>query len=146
MPDISEVATNLHRLSNVLGRVADRTLQDEYGLGMSQFKILWILRKHGEGVLQTNIADWCNQTEAAISRQINLLKRDKLIEKIVDPKNRRNHIIHLSNKGREFADEAMGLLVKEYKPLFSVLTKSQQDVLNQLLEKVFFKVVKSFDH
>lgn len=143
MPDISEVATNLHRLSSVLGRVAERTLQDEYGLGMSQFKVLWILRKHSEGVLQTNIATWCSQTEAAISRQVNLLKRDKLIEKRTDPKNRRNHIICLSAKGEQFANEAMDVLIKEYKPLFAVLSASEQQTLNEMLEKVFITTVKT---
>jgi DNA-binding MarR family transcriptional regulator len=143
MSDISQLATNIHRLSNVLGKVGDRTLQDGYGFGISQFKIIWMLHHHSEGVLQTTIASWLTQTEAAVSRQIGLLNDDGLIKKHVDPQNRRNHVIMLSNKGKALADDAMKSLVKEYKPYFAGLSAAEQDVLNAMLEKVFFAVVSS---
>ncbi len=143
MSDISTLATNVHRLSTVLGRIGDHTLQDCCGFGISQFKILWMLSIHEEGVLQTTIASWLNQTEAAVSRQVGLLKEEGLITKQVDPANRRNHVIVLSAKGSEFAENAMKALVKEYKPYFGALTTAEQDTLNSLLEKVFFAVMKS---
>lgn len=142
MSDISKLATNIHRLSNVLGRIGDRTLQDGYGFGISQFKIIWVLHQHSEGVLQTTIASWLNQTEAAVSRQVGLLHEDGLIEKHVDPDNRRNHVIALSQKGKDLADDAMGALVSAYQPYFADLTLTEQDGLNNLLEKVFFAVIR----
>lgn len=141
MADVSDIATSVHRLSNVLGKVADRSLQKTYGFGMSQFKILWILRKHSEGVQQTNIADWLNLTEAAVSRQIRLLKAEKLIEKRVDSKNRRNSVIILSPGGRKFAEAAMKVLVKEYEPFFADLTQKQRGNLCGMMEGAFYKVV-----
>ena len=144
MSDIALIATNLHRCSSVLGRIADRKLQDEYDLGMSQFKILWMLKKHESGVLQTTIASWLSQTEAAVSRQIGVLKGEGLIEKKTDPKNRRNHIIVLTREGNNFAEEAMQMLVKEYKPLFNKLTNKEQEALNGMLEKVFFTACEYF--
>ena len=140
MSDISELTTNIHRLSNVLGKVADRALQDNCGYGMSQFKILWMLHQHQEGVLQTTIASWLNQTEAAVSRQIRLLKKEGLIDKQVDPENRRNHIIMLSSDGKKFAEEAMELLVREYAPFFESLGKGECAALSAKLEKIFFTV------
>jgi DNA-binding MarR family transcriptional regulator len=143
MSDLSDLTTNIHRLSTVLGRVADRTLQDAYGIGMSQFKILWVLNKHQEGVLQINIASWMSQTEAAISRQVKLLADDGLIHKTVDPKNRRNHIIQLSVEGKRFADEAMDLLVKNHKPYFAFLSSDEKKALNAILEKIFLNACKT---
>jgi len=143
MADISEVATNVHRLSTVLGRLADNRLQETYGFGMTQFKIIWMLNKHQDGVIQTTIASWLDQTEAAISRQINLLQAEKLIEMRVDSKNHRNHIIVLSTRGKKFAEGAMKILMKEYKPLFSGLTSQEQEILSRLLEKIFFKACKA---
>lgn len=140
MSDLSEVATNIHRLSTVLGRVADRTLQDSSGYGMSQFKILWMLYKHSEGVLQTNIAGWLNQTEAAVSRQIRLLNDQGLLSVEVDPENRRNHVVVLSETGRLFAQNAMKILLKEYEPFFADLDEKDMQKLNELLEKIFIKV------
>jgi DNA-binding MarR family transcriptional regulator len=141
MSEISEVATNVHRLSTVLGRIGDRVLQDNCGFGISQFKILWMLRTHEKGVLQTTIASWLSQTEAAVSRQIGLLSEENLIEKHVDPLNRRNHVILLSTEGKKFAEGAMKKLVAEYEPYFNVLTEEEQQTLNVLLEKVFYAVV-----
>lgn len=141
MSDTSDLATNIHRLSTVLGKVADTTLQDCCGFGVSQFKILWVLNTHQEGVLQTTIAQWLSLTEAAVSRQICLLDSDGLIDKQVDPDNRRNHIITLSEKGKTFAGNAMSALMKEYSPHFNVLTDKEQVTLNRMLEKIFYSVI-----
>lgn len=142
MSDSSDLATNIHRLSSVLGKVADGRLQECCGFGMSQFKILWMLKTHQEGVLQTTIATWLNQTEAAVSRQVGLLEQDGLIEKTVDQNNRRNHIIMLSEEGKKLANSSMEALVKEYTPHFNVLSKPEQLQLNVMLEKIFYSVVK----
>jgi DNA-binding MarR family transcriptional regulator len=142
MSDFSDLATNIHRLSTVLGRVSDRCLQQDCGFGVSQFKILWILHKHAGGVLQTNIADWLNQTEAAVSRQIGLLEQDGLIKKEVDPKNRRNHLIMLTSEGKKFAEDAMERLLKQYKPYFTQLSDAEIKQLNITLDKIFFAVIK----
>lgn len=143
MSDLSELATNIHRLSTVLGKVADTALQECCGFGTSQYKILWMLHKHPEGVLQTNIAQWLNLTEAAVSRQIALLDSSGLIVKQVDPKNRRNNIIMLSGEGKKCAENAMQSLLKAYGPHFNVLTEKEQSNLNTLLEKIFFNVIKN---
>ena len=140
MADIPELVTNIHRLSIVLGRIGDNALQTDCGYGMSQFKILWVLMTHEEGVLQTTIASWLNQTEAAISRQVGLLDEEGLITKQVDPQTRRNHIVRLSTKGKKLATNAMSVLAKEYKPNFAVLSDNEQELLNALLEKVFYTV------
>lgn len=141
MSDTSDLATNIHRLSMVLGKIADTTLQDCCSFGMSQFKILWMLKTHHDGVLQTTIAQWLNLTEAAVSRQIGLLDSDGLIVKQVDPENRRNHIIMLSEEGKTLAENAMEALINEYSPHFNVLTAQEQAALNVMLEKIFYSVI-----
>jgi len=141
MADIPGLATNIHKTSTVLGRIADATLQESYGQGISQFKIVWMLSKHPEGVLQTTIANWLNQTEAAVSRQVAILKREGLISKRVDPNNRRNHMIALTSNGKAFAEDAMQALVKAYKPCFKALSQTEQTTLNALLEKLFSSAV-----
>lgn len=144
MSDNSELATNIHRLSSVLGKVGDSTLQECCGFGMSQFKILWMLNIHEAGVLQMTIASWLNQTEAAVSRQVALMQQERLIDKEVDPNNRRNHIIKLTSDGKKLAVGSMNALVKEYKPYFSVLSEAEQRQLNTMLEKIFYKVCQEY--
>lgn len=142
MPYSASLATNIHRLSTVLNKHADKALQEACGIGTSQFKILWVLYTHQDGVLQTNIADWLGQTEAAVSRQINLIANEGLIRKKIDKHNRRNHVILLTKSGKNYAQHAMEVITQEYRPYFSVLTVDEQRVLNDMLEKVFQEVVK----
>lgn len=62
----------LHHLGTALDRQSDLLLQDKFGLGFSQFKIMLAL-KQKDGVQQKQIAHTLGQTEASISRQIKLL-------------------------------------------------------------------------
>ena len=87
------------------------------------------------------ISDWLGQTEAAVSRQINLIASEGLIRKKIDKHNRRNHVILLTKSGKNYAQHAMEVITQEYRPYFSVLTINEQRVLNEMLEKVFQEVV-----
>ena len=51
-------------------------------------------------------------------------------------------MIMLTDEGKKFAGNAMDVLLKEYKPYFSVLSESEQDSLNTMLEKIFYAVIK----
>lgn len=145
MSDTSELATQIHRLDTVLGKVADTALQNTCGFGLSQYKILWMLKTHREGVLQTTIAKWLNLTEAAVSRQMRVLENDGLIDRQTDPENRRNNNITLTIKGKKLAATAKHLLIEEYEPHFAVVTARERTELNRLLEKIFYSVVKKIE-
>jgi DNA-binding MarR family transcriptional regulator len=137
------IATNIHRLSMIMGRITDGALQNRYGFGLSQYKILWALYTHTEGVRQSDIAAWLNLTEAAVSRQMKNMGEQELIESHVDDQNRRSHIVCLTEKGRQFAAEAMKTLGQAYEQHFAVLSASEQAQLADLLQRLFGAVVKA---
>lgn len=129
----------VHHLSFVIDRQSDQVLRERLGVGFSQFKILTALRQR-EGIQQKQIANYLGQTEAGISRQIGYMgDRGWLISK-VNPYNRREHIIVLTDKGTRLAAAAMNTLNQYHAPMFARLTERQQaqlaDILNTMHEQV----------
>ncbi len=130
------IKTNLgyliHHLSFVLDRQSDQLLQERYDIGFSQFKILMALKWH-TNVQQRQIAEYLGQTEASVSRQIKILADRHLIQTLISPDNRRQHITRLTARGEHLADEAMSALNDYHNPMFSRLSVAQQEALTGIL-------------
>ena len=144
---IVQIISGIHRLSSVTGRITDHVLQKQFGFGMTQFKIIWVLYNHRDagGVRQSDIAMWLNQTEAAISRQIRPMSRKKLLASSVDPKNRRSHIVRLTDEGEQLAEAGIGVIVHEHLPYFNRLTSVQQADLAAMLQSLFIGACEHID-
>lgn len=121
-----------NHVASVMAKQADQTLQEELGLGLSQFKILMVLQKT-ERVQQRFIADSLGQTEASISRQIQLLQEKGLLTSKRDPKNLRQHITVPTAKGFEITKTAMTILADQMQPdLDSMGQPAYQQLMNNL--------------
>lgn len=125
----------LHHISSVLARQSDQILQEQLGIGFSQFKLLLILEQ-STGVQQKHIAQKLGQTEASISRQIKILHDSGLVTSQVSPNNRREHITRLTPKGVKFTDKALEILNNYHAPVFAHLSDKQQQQLQELLASV----------
>lgn len=121
-----------HHISFVIARQSDQILQEQLGIGFSQFKILLMLQ-NGVGIQQKQIAQMLGQTEASISRQIKLLSDQGMLTSEVSPQNRREHITRLTGKGIRISDKAMEILNNYHAPIFSRLSERQQHQLRELL-------------
>ena len=126
----------LHKIGAMMEHVSDHVLFDEFGIGFSQFKILFTLEHHDSGIQQKEIAAFLGQTEASVSRQIKLLGEARLVsvEKGVDDKKKR--IVTLTNRGRVVAMEAFSVLNAHYTPVLSVLSSKDQEIFANYLSKV----------
>jgi len=131
----SLIHTLLHHLSAVLARESDQILQEQLGIGYSQFKILRVLATN-PAAQQRHIAYELGQTEASVSRQIKLLRAKDLIETHIRPANRREHVTRLTPKGQQLV-EAAGQALAQYQTisLEHMPTKHQAQLL-ELLSKV----------
>lgn len=117
-------ATNLaylfQHLAAVMGRQSDQVLQEQLGIGLSQFRILMVLDWNPR-IQQKAIADNLGQTEASISRQIKLLKAKKLLVTKQDPQNKRRHITAPTPLGMQLTEAASDLLRRSLSPDFASL-------------------------
>jgi DNA-binding MarR family transcriptional regulator len=139
---ISRIATGVHRLSTVLGNASERVIQECCGFGLSQFRVLWVLHTHQEGVQQNVIARWLNLTEAAISRQLQLMKEQGLLTVTVADDDRRSRTVVLTPEGRQFTQNGLNRLVETFAPAFTALSLEQQKQLSESLDTLFYRIVQ----
>jgi DNA-binding MarR family transcriptional regulator len=125
----------LHHLSAVFSRESDQILQEQLGIGLSQFKILSTLVENS-AMQQRHIALQLGQTEASVSRQIKLLQSKGMVETMRNPVNRREHITTLTSRGDRIIDSAQGILANFQASTLSHMAPRQQEILIDLLTKV----------
>src|SRR5665213_2560729 len=114
----------IQHLAAVMGRQADQVLQEQLGIGLSQFKILMVLEWNPR-VQQRTIADSLGQTEASISRQIKLLKAKNLLVTKQDPQNRRKHLTAPTTLGMQLTEAASAIMRRSFGPDFATLGDDQ---------------------
>lgn len=132
MKPTNNIGFLLQHLAFMLARRNDTLLQDNFGVGFSQFKLLMVL-KWKPHIRQKEIASQLGQTEASISRQIKLMLEDGLLQSRQRPENRRERIAVLTPRGERICNEAIEKLDKQQQPMFDSLSSSQQKQLLELL-------------
>lgn len=123
----------LQRLAFLLARQNDQILQEQLGIGFSQFKILMVLGWN-PSVQQRHIARDLGQTEAGISRQIKILKSKGLLTTRINPENRREHITVPTSKGERLTEKALEVLNNYHAPMFALLSERQKEKLVESLK------------
>lgn len=124
-----------------LARQSDQILQEQLGIGFSQYKLMMVLQWNS-GIQQRQIADSLGQTEASISRQIKLMHEDGLLQTVISPSNRREHLTTLTPKGLRMTREAQKLFGKVHSPVFAALNEKQQKQLTDTLKLMHGEVCK----
>lgn len=107
-----------------MGKQSDQVLQEQLGIGLSQYKILMVVEWNPR-VQQKTIADSLGQTEASISRQIKLLKTKGLLQTKIDPQNRRKHITAPTNLGMQITEAATAIMRRSFGPEYSRMGDDQ---------------------
>ena len=114
----------LGHLAEVLAKQYDQVLQEQLGIGLSQYKLLMVLEWNPR-VQQQTIASSLGQTEAGISRQVKLLKSKGLLLTRTDPANRRKHITSPTTLGMQVTEAATAIMRRSFGPEFARLGEDQ---------------------
>jgi DNA-binding MarR family transcriptional regulator len=131
----NEIAKQLHHVVSLLSRESDQMLQEQLGIGLSQYKILITLQKYPE-VQQKVVAKELGQTEASISRQIKLLQQRGMVMSLKNPNNQREHLAGLTMKGARIITAAEKVLASYHQTFFTCLSEKQQQKLSALLSHI----------
>ncbi|MBN2191149.1 MAG: MarR family transcriptional regulator [Candidatus Aureabacteria bacterium] len=100
-----EALLNLLRTASVLSKKGDRFFS-EYGLTMSQFNLLMVLKYSGSACLtQSEIAERLLVNRANVTGLIDRLQKAGLVERTGDRKDRRHYFIMLTPKGGKILDK-----------------------------------------
>lgn len=141
MKPTNNIGYLLQHTASSLARQSDQVLQEQLGIGLSQFKIMMVLRWN-PNIQQRQIADSLGQTEASISRQIKLMHEQVLLQTTISPQNRREHITTLTAKGVRMTQEALKVLNRYQAPAFAALTERQQKQFIDILRLLHGEVCK----
>jgi DNA-binding MarR family transcriptional regulator len=114
----------VQHLAAVMNKQADQVLQEQLGIGLSQYRILMMLDWNPRAPQQA-LADGLGQTEASISRQIKVLQSKRLVSVRPDPNNRRRHIAVPTTLGLQVTEAASNILRRSFGPEFSRLGEDQ---------------------
>ena len=135
MGPANNISYLIQHLAAVMGRQSDQHLQEQLGIGLSQYKILMVLEWNPR-IQQKSIADSLGQTEASISRQIKLLTAKGLLLAKPDPQNRRKHITAPTTQGMQVTEAANDILRRSSTPDFANLGEDQILSLGKELQRL----------
>ncbi len=128
-----DFGTNVHKLACLMGRTAERALAHSVALSFSQFRMLMALSSRPD-LTQKRIAKYHGITEAAVSRQIEILRAKKLITAVENAMNRRERKLALTAHGVALVQRAQRALERTFTPLFTGLSAEQKLRLNAFLQ------------
>lgn len=107
-------ATALHRSVFILQQKADELLSSQIGVGLSQFRIMSQLHANIPRSQRT-VATMLHQTEANVSRQLQVMKKAGLVSIVRNKNDRRVREVTLTTIGVKLHDKGDDLLNKHYK-------------------------------
>ncbi len=99
------LALRLHQVVWLMDRRADEVLRREYGISLSWGRLLIVLAQSAP-VVQHELAQRLNHSDAAISRQLERMSASGLLTVNTDPTHRRKRLVGLTPLGRTMVDAA----------------------------------------
>lgn len=131
--------TSLHRLEFILQHKSDMLLRDSLGVGFGQVQIMHALHR-SVPVNQRALAVKLHQTEANVSRQLQLLKKKGIANITRNKKDKRLHEISLTAKGNKIYAKAEKILASQHRELLKLVDKREilgfDRVVSQLLKSL----------
>lgn len=93
---------------------------------------LW--KKNGQ--TQQSLADQANKNKASITHLIDNLEKRKLVERLVDEKDRRNKLVHLTPEGSELQESLTKVVSKTMKEITADVDKKELKHCKRALKKM----------
>ena len=125
----------IQQIGHLLTSQSDQILLERFGIGFSQFKVLLCLEERS-GVPQKYIAQTLFQTEASISRQINVLFKKGLVL-IKSGKDNRQNLIYPTSRGVEVIAKASKALRDYDDPVYEHLSVKQQKFFKESIDEIY---------
>jgi len=129
-------AYQLHVLVRLLDKAADKIILRYSDLTYSQFLILVHLQQGEQKISQKALAMILQVTEAAISRQVEVLRQKSYLTRLPEKSDRRKHVIKITVEGQKVLQKLLELLQIKQKEIFATLSGLQLASFNQTIQQI----------
>ncbi|WP_334122416.1 MarR family winged helix-turn-helix transcriptional regulator [Glutamicibacter sp.] len=129
---------SLSYLTSRAGRVGTQELtelMESESLTRNHFTIVCALAEFG-GMSQNDLAQRSNLNRGHLVAYLDELAGRKILERSVDPADRRRNIITLTEAGKKFTAKAIAAAQRSEAEVFGALDAQQQETLRTLLQLV----------
>lgn len=134
-----EITYKIHKAVFLLDKMSDQILQDRLNLGFSQFLVLMVLAGQSK-VPQKFVASQLDQTQAAVSRQVDILVDLGLVSRDRNPDSRREYVLSLTKSGLKAYNKGFESIDERFDKLFGIWTKTEKDYLLSALGKLVMEI------
>lgn len=129
-----KVVIGLSRANQAIQKRSAVTFK-EGGLTTAQFAVLEALYHKGTLTIQ-EIINSILSTGGNMTVVINNLEKEKLIERHINPEDKRSSLIEITDKGKRIIEEIFPNHLQGLKEEFQVLTKEEKQTLITILKKL----------
>ena len=131
------VVGRLHRAADLLDQQL-RTVFAEAGLGNGDFDVLASLRRAGAPykLTPTELAGTTMVTSGAVTKRVDRLVQEGLVERTVSETDGRGRVIALTAKGKKLQEQLHPLHLANEERLLGALSPSEREQLGELLSKL----------
>ena len=124
------------RVATDLSHGLDRYLAKHHLLQGRWWILVLLMREEDGSSSPSKLAEKAGVSRATMTGLIDVLERDKLVTRMVLPKDRRQMQVKLTSRGQAKLDEVMPEYYRRVKQLMSVLDDAEGETLMQLLMKL----------
>jgi DNA-binding MarR family transcriptional regulator len=130
-----------HQTYNALYK-CEEVMFSKMGLTPQKFMVLMVIRLMEDPVMVSDVAQWLDRNTNSISLIIDRMKKDGLVARTRNPKDRRTVRLSLTQKGIEKLDQASVPGWGMIQEMMSPLSEKELDTLTSLTEKIRSKAFK----
>ncbi len=128
----------LHKVVFLIDRTADRALQKEVGISLSQFLVLLSVDKQSGLVLsQQAIANHLGIHKAAVSRHVDALVKKYWLVRDQHPKSHREYQLRLTNEGERILRQAQGIMRETMSKHYLAAGQQKAEVVLGVLKSIY---------
>lgn len=133
---LSEFLTyKISTLSNMLSREGERYLKNNYGIAIPDYRILMTLATLGEMSVR-EIASHSKMDKALISRVVNRLVKNKMVNSKPDPNDGRLVLLSTTKKGWDLYEELQPYAQNRQRSLLAVMEEGERQNFIKSLDKL----------
>src|SRR5258708_29930147 len=133
------LAHSLHKTVLMMNKLEEKVLQENFDLPLTQFRILMSIDQHT--ICQSEIARLWEVSDAAISKQIELLIESGRIARKENPDNRRQYSLVLTHRGQTLLNSAQKIIEKKYAAAYQSLSSTEKSALVDGVKKIELSIL-----